>query len=210
MALIPVTDDHVAAVVTTLEMHARPRPAPLPDAPLRLVRWDAPDPARYRALFERVGSPWLWYSRLAMDDAQLIAATHRTQTQVHAVLDRGGIEVGLLELSHPEPDWCALDFFGLVPELTGRGYGRWLMALAMALAWRPGVGFVRVNTCSLDHPAALGFYVRAGFTATKRTLETFPDPRAIGVLPPETAPQVPLLGKVATAQADQTRTGKRR
>lgn len=206
MALIPVADDHVAAVVTTLEMHARPRPGPSPDAPLRLVRWDAPDPAKYRALFQRVGSPWLWYSRLAMADDQLIAATHRTETQVHAVVDRAGIEVGLLELTH-QPCWCMLDFLGLVPELTGRGHGRWLMAMAMALAWRPATAFVRVNTCSLDHPGALGFYIRSGFTATERTLETLTDPRTIGVLPPDAAPQIPLLGKAAP---DQTPTDKRR
>ncbi len=193
MGLIPVPPGHVAAVVTTLEMHERPRARPMPPSPLRLVRWPAPDPAKYRALFERVGGPWLWYSRLVMDDARLIAATHRAETQLHVVEDRQGLEVGMLELTHPEPDWCSIDYFGLVPALTGAEHGRWLMAMAMALAWKPETRLVRVNTCSLDHPRALGFYRAQGFEAGSRSVETFPDPRLIGVLPADAAPHVPLV-----------------
>lgn len=193
MGLIPVPPGHVAAVVTTLEMRERPRVRPMPPSPLRLVRWSQPDPAKYRALFERVGGPWLWYSHLVMDDARLIAATHRAETQLHVVQDRQGLEVGMLELTHPETDWCSLDYFGLVPALTGARHGRWLMAMAMALAWKPGVTLVRVNTCSLDHPSALGFYRAQGFEAVSRSVETFPDPRLIGVLPADAAPHVPLV-----------------
>lgn len=193
MGLTPVPDGRLATVVTTLEMRGRPPLRPLPPSALRLERWRAPDPARYRALFRRVGAPWLWFSRLVIDDAALVAATHRGATLVHAVVDAAGVEVGLLELSFPEPDWCALDYFALVPELVGRGNGRWLMAQAMALAWRPGVSFVRVNTCTLDHPRALPFYLAAGFRATARTVETFADPRIAGVLPRDSAPQVPLI-----------------
>jgi GNAT superfamily N-acetyltransferase len=128
-----------------------------------------------------------------MSDAELIRLTHAPATQVHAAVDRQGVEVGLLELSHPAPDRCSLDYFGLVPELTGQGHGGWLMALAMQLAWQPGLGVLHVNTCTLDHPRALGFYRTHGFVAVKRTIETFPDPRAIGLLPRDAAPQVPLL-----------------
>ena len=33
-----------------------------------------------------------------------------------------------------------------------------------------------------------------GFVATRRTIETFPDPRATGMLPADVAPQIPFLG----------------
>lgn len=193
MGLTSVATGDVATIVTTLEMRTRPPVRPLPDSPLRLVRWARPDPAKYRALFARVGAPWLWYSRLAIDDAALLAAIDRPETQVHAVIDRAGIEVGLLEFTHPAPDWCALDYFGLVPELAGKGHGRWLMALGLPMMWRPGVRFVRVNTCTLDHPSALNFYRAQGFVPVARTVETFPDPRAIGLLPRDAAPQIPLI-----------------
>jgi GNAT superfamily N-acetyltransferase len=193
MALTSVPPGEVATVVTTLEMRTRPPLRPVPPSSLRLVRWAAPEPDKYRALFRRVGEPWLWYSRLAMDDARLLAVIRNERTQVHAVIDRSGVEVGLLEFTHPEPDRCSLDYFGLAPELAGQGHGRWLMALAMQLAWRPGVAFVRVNTCTIDHPLALGFYRAQGFTAVSRALETFPDPRALGLLPESAAPHVPYL-----------------
>ena len=189
----------VATVVTTLQMDNAPRPRPMPESPLRLVRWPHPDPDKYRALFKRVGAPWLWYSRLAMDDRALSAAIDRPETQVHAVIDRAGIEVGLLEFTHPAPDWCALDYFALVPELTGQRHGRWLMTLALAMMWRPGVTFIRVNTCTLDHPSALNFYRASGFRAIGQTVETFPDPRLCGLLPRDAAPQIPLIAPPSDA-----------
>ena len=48
-------------------------------------------------------------------------------------------------------------------------------------------------TCSLDHPAALGAYRRAGFVAVDRKVETFIDPRLADILPRDCAPQVPLV-----------------
>jgi GNAT superfamily N-acetyltransferase len=186
--MIDVPPGEIGAVVTFLEMTERPRPHPLPEAPLMLVRWAEIDPAGYRALFARVGSNWLWYSRLAMDDATLLANV----AEVHAVVDRRRIEVGMIELDFRGPGECLIRFLGLVPELAGKGLGKWLFAQTLALAWRPGVERVRVNTCTLDHPAALPSYVKAGFRPVRRAFETFPDPRLAGLLPREAAPQIPL------------------
>jgi ribosomal protein S18 acetylase RimI-like enzyme len=86
-----------------------------------------------------------------------------------------------------------------VPELAVQGHGRWLLAEAVRLAWRPGVTRVHVHTCSLDHPAALAAYRRAGFMPFRRAVERFPDPRLLGIFPPGAAPQVPLLGTEASA-----------
>lgn len=193
MGLIAVPDDQLATVVTTLEMTERPPLRPLPTSPLRLARWAKPSPAAYRTLFRRVGGPWLWFSRLALRDDELLKIIHSAAVEVYAVTDRVGIEVGLLELEFGRKGQCELSYFGLVPELAGRGHGRWLMSEAMARIWRPGVDRVTVNTCTLDHPSALNFYRAQGFTAIKRTVETFPDPRLAGLLPAEMAPHVPLL-----------------
>jgi GNAT superfamily N-acetyltransferase len=193
MALIPVDDGELATIVTTLEMTRRPPLRPLPASPLRLVRWATPEAEKYRTLFRRVGGPWLWYSRLAMDDAALSAIVHDPSVEVYAVTDRAGIEVGLLELDLRHAGACELSYFGLVPELAGRGHGGWLMAEAMARCWRPGVTRVWVHTCTLDHPAALGFYRKQGFVAVKRTIETFPDPRRLGLLPVEMGAHIPYL-----------------
>ncbi len=193
MGLTPVAPGQLATIVTTLEMRERPRARPKPDVPLRLARWPAPEPAKYRALFRRVGARWLWFSRLVMNDAQLLAIVHDPAVEVYAAIDRTGIEVGMLELDARVAGACEISYLALAPELAGRGLGRWLMAEALARAWRPGVARVWLHTCTLDHPSALGFYRAQGFMPVGRTIETFADPRALGVLPEDCAPQIPLL-----------------
>jgi len=189
MGLIPVPGGEVGAVVTYLEMTKRPLPRPVPPSPLRLKPWKDVEPGRYRLLFERVGSRWLWYSRLAMSDAQLADAIG----EVHAVVDRQDVEVGMIELNFRTPGECLIAFLGLVPELAGKGHGRWLFGQTLALAWRKEIERVRVNTCTLDHPAALPAYLKAGFTPYRRAFESFPDPRERGLLPDDAAPQVPII-----------------
>ena len=197
MPLIDIPAGQVGAVVTFLEMTERPRARLVPEAPLRMVPWREVDPVKYRQLFERVGSRWLWYSRLAMDDATLRANV----AEVHAVVDPRRIEVGMLELDFRSPGECLIRFLGLVPELAGRGLGKWLFAQTLALAWRAGVERVHVNTCSLDHPAALPSYLKAGFRPYRRAFESFPDPRLAGLLPPDAAPQIPLAGASSASWA---------
>jgi GNAT superfamily N-acetyltransferase len=194
VGLTAVADDALATVVTTLAMTERPRARPLPASRFRLVRWGTPDPDRYCTLFRRVGSRWLWFSRLVMTDEALIAVVGDPAVEVYAAIDPQGIEIGMVELDFREPGLCALAYFGLVPELAGQGHGGWMMAETLARAWRPGVARIVVNTCTLDHPAALGFYRRHGFVAVRRTVETFADPRCAGLLPRACAPQIPLLG----------------
>lgn len=193
MALIPVANDVLATIVTTLEMRRRPPLRPIPGSRFRLVRWERPAIDRYRTLFARVGAPWLWFSRLVMAEPALSAILDDPLIQVHAVIDPAGIEVGMVELDLRQPAACEISYFGLVPELAGQGHGRWLMAETLARAWNRGVERVWLHTCTLDHPGALGFYRAQGFVAIKRTIETFPDPRTSGVLPRDAAPQIPLL-----------------
>lgn len=193
MGLTAVPDSEVATIVTTLEMRQRPPLRPMPASRLRLAAWNQPAPEKYRTLFRRVGAPWLWFSRLVMDDAALVQIIHDPDLAIFAVVDPAGVEVGMLELDFRLPGACELSYFGLIRELAGQGDGRWLMAEALGRGWRKGVDRVWVHTCTLDHPSALGFYRASGFTAISRTIETFVDPRTTGMLPADTAPQIPLL-----------------
>ena len=190
-----VADGDLAAVVIYLEMRAPDQLVPA--SPFSLRRIEAPEPDHYRALFRRIGGPWLWFSRLIVDDAHLAAIIQHPKVELYSIADEGGGEVGMLELDFREPHECELAFIGLVPELSGKGHGRWLLAEAVHRAWREGVSRVHVHTCSLDHPAALSAYRRAGFLAYKRAVERFPDPRLLGILPSDSAPQIPLLGTEA-------------
>ena len=198
MSYEPVAAGELATVVTFLEMIAKPPPAKLPGKGLRLTRVAGPQPDAYRALFRKIGAPWLWFSRLAMDDAQLSAIIADPRVELYEVTAVEPV-VGMLELDFREDGQCELAFIGLVPELAGQGHGRWLLAEALRLAWRDGIERVHVHTCTLDHPAALGAYRRAGFTAYRREIERFRDPRLLGILAPDCAPQVPLVGTLASA-----------
>jgi len=191
--LTPIQRGELAAVVTSLEMRDRPRPRPLPASPLRLTHWPEPNADAYRILFRRVGAPWLWFSRLTLEDGELEAIIRDPAVEVHAVLDRAGIEIGMLELDFRQAGMCEIAFFGVVPELTGKGHGGWLMGQALALGWRKEVARMWVHTCTLDHPRALDFYRRQGFVPFARAIETFADPRLIGILPRDAAPHIPLL-----------------
>jgi GNAT superfamily N-acetyltransferase len=198
MSCEPVADGELAAVVTFLEMRKAPT-TQVPTSDLSLRPIPHPDVDRYRQLFRRIGQDWLWFSRLIMSDEQLAKVIDDPAVELFAVVDELGTEIGMLELDFREAGQCEIAFIGLLPELAGRGHGRWLLGETLRLAWRDGVRRVHVHTCTLDHPAALSAYRSAGFTAYKRAIERFPDPRLCGVLPVTAAPQVPLLGTDAPA-----------
>jgi GNAT superfamily N-acetyltransferase len=199
MSLENLPDAQLAAVVTYLEMTAPPaEPVPSTSLQLRRVRLSAED---YRALFRKIGAPWLWFSRLQMADAELEAIIGDPDVELFEITAVEAV-VGMLELDFREAGQCEIAFVGLVPSLAGEGHGRWLLAEAVHRAWREGVTRVHVHTCTLDHPAALAAYRRAGFVPYKRALERFTDPRLTGVLPADAAPQVPLLGTLAEGAAD--------
>ena len=204
MSYEAVPDGELAAVVTYLEMN-EPARQPIIWSPLSLQRVEVPQPEHYRELFRLVGAPWLWFSRLILDEAHLAEIIQHPKVELHSVRDENGREVGMLELDFRQPAECELAFIGLVPELSGQGHGRWLLAEAVSRAWREDVRRVHVHTCSLDHPAALAAYRRAGFTPYKRAIERFPDPRLLGILPKECAPQIPLLGTDASTAPPSAR-----
>lgn len=187
-----VPEGKLAAVVTHLQMFARPAPRDVAPPNVDLVAHADPDPDWYRALFTRVGCDWLWFSRLGMDHAALTAILRDPRVAVFSVR-REGQDLGLLELDFRAESDCELAYFGLAPELQGQGAGRWLMEEALTRAWAAPITRLHVHTCTLDSPAALGFYIRSGFTPYRRQVEVADDPRRTGQLPRGAAPQVPIL-----------------
>ena len=187
----PVESGLLATVVTTLHWRGPAPPTEVPTG-VKLDEWERPGLEAYRALFRAVGAPWLWFSRLAMDDGSLDAILSDPLVRVFKVVV-GDAVAGFVELDNRRAGECTLQFLGLTPDWIGRGLGGWLLAETLARAWRSRVERVRVQTCTLDHPAALPTYVRAGFVALAREVQLFPDPRLIGLLPASAAPHVPML-----------------
>ncbi|MBV9333836.1 MAG: GNAT family N-acetyltransferase, partial [Candidatus Eremiobacteraeota bacterium] len=59
--------------------------------------------------------------------------------------------------------------------------------------WSRSIGRFWLHTCTLDHPGALAFYRRTGFTPYARKVEVFDDPRYLGLTRADAAPGVPIL-----------------
>jgi GNAT superfamily N-acetyltransferase len=182
----------IAAVVTHLEMTARPAQRSDPPGAWTLRRFETPDLNWFRDLYRRVGEEWLWFSRLQMSDADLAAIIHAPLVEVHALVQDGRDE-GLLELDFREAGQCELAFFGVTSKLIGSGAGSWLMNRALERAWSRQVARVWVHTCTLDHPAAVAFYQRSGFRPFRRQVEIADDPRLDGTVRRDAARHVPII-----------------
>lgn len=136
--------------------------AKLSPPPFVLRREQAPSAANVAlALYVRVGGPWQWTDRLPWTEEQWTSAIHRDDVELW-VAWIGEEVVGYFEL-HVEQDGVELKYFGLLPEHTGRRLGGALLMAAVDRASAIGKNRMTVNTCTLDHPAALGNYIKHGF-----------------------------------------------
>jgi len=152
---------------TYLEMRA-----PLPSGPLSaphgayVERLEHCPPEFYRLLYAEVGRQWSWFDRLAWSDAELAAHLDRPEVKVR-VLQLNGAPAGYYELVTHADHSVEIGYFGLMPHAIGRGLGRWLLGEAISEAWGTRPERVWLHTCTLDHPAALPNYLKAGFAVTK-------------------------------------------
>lgn len=183
----------LANVAHRLQMLEKPQRA-LVDFPadLKLEPAAKSNPDTYRALFRSIGQDLLWFSRLIMPDEKLLDTLSNPGTESFE-LKRGDRVIGILELSFRDMPDCELSFFGLVPSEVGKGTGRVLIDEAIRRAFEKPISRFWLSTCTLDHPKALSFYRKAGFTPYARLLEVHDDPRLQGKLPLDAAPQIPLL-----------------
>ncbi|HEY0646388.1 GNAT family N-acetyltransferase [Phenylobacterium sp.] len=182
-----------AAIVTGLQMFAAPALRPEVESPeWTLRRIEAPTREEYLALYTAVGHDWMWFSRLQMPAAELLAIVQDPKVEVYRLEAPGG-ETGMLELDFAEPETCELAFFGVTKGLVGGGAARWLMNRAIRRAWSQPIKRFWVHTCTFDHQNAVQFYIRSGFTPFYREVEVIDDPRLKGLVPLDAAPHIPVI-----------------
>nr|WP_235971107.1 GNAT family N-acetyltransferase [Palleronia pontilimi] len=181
----------LAVVVTHLVCERPMAPVPAPDGVV-LKRETRMPTATYRDLFKLIGRDWLWTSRLMLGDDDLMAIIFDPDVELYVLTGDNG-PLGMVELDFRDRDDPQIAFFGLTPPAIGRGIGTWLMAQVQNMMASQGARTIRLNTCTLDAPKALPFYLKNGFRAERREVRLFPDPRAMGVLDEAAAPAVPML-----------------
>jgi GNAT superfamily N-acetyltransferase len=183
----------LANIATFLEMKARPaRTLASFASDLTLVPVFGMSTADYRDHFKAVGQNLMWQSRLMMAEEKLRSVLDSPAIDSY-VFQRGDQMLGLLELNFEDKANCELAFFGLVPEAVGFGLGRMLMDEAIRRSFSKPTERLWLHTCTFDHPAALPFYLRSGFTPYARMVEVHDDPRLQNKLPLTAAPQIPIL-----------------
>lgn len=171
----PAVVGEVEAHVWSLVMPARPvRPSAgaLPHG-VQIVEARNITASFYRYLYDTVGAPWCWTARRLIGDDELLRRVRAPGNEIH-VLWVDGVPAGYAELAADEAPAIWLAYFGLVPEFIGKGLGGRFLDRAVNRAWDIGAAEVRVQTCNLDHAAALPNYERAGFRRDGERYETLP------------------------------------
>ena len=178
---IPGDHSRIAVDVTFLRMGRRPEEtAPILPPGCAILHVPSPSVGFYRYLYGTVGHDYCWWLRRAASDEELAGLLADSRISLH-VLYHQAEPGGFFELDSRYGGEVNLSYFGLMPHLVGQRLGTAFLRAAIDEAWsrvlpRPGLG-IRVNTCTADHPRALGCYLRAGFKPirTVRELWTIPD-----------------------------------
>ncbi len=191
MTKIDVPNENLAVITTYFEMCRKPV-FENSSSSLILTTWDEPDLLEYRTLFRKVGEDWLWFGRLLLNDDELRSAIHAPEIEIFKV-QHDGHDIGFVELDFSKPEQCEIYYFGLIPEMNGRGYGPAMMTETLKRAWKDDVKRVWLHTCTNDSQRASNFYQRSGFIAYKREVDMHADPRLTGHLPMDAGPHVPII-----------------
>jgi GNAT superfamily N-acetyltransferase len=155
--------------VTHLEQTERPvLPTPArPHQKIALLRAENLPVHFYRYLYQLVGEPYYWVSRRLIGDEKLGDIIHDPSVYIY-VLYVDGVPGGFAEIDARDAITHDIKFFGLAPEFTGAGLGRYFLTHIIDLAWAHSPKRLRLETSSLDHPAALTLYQQIGFRVFDR------------------------------------------
>ncbi len=159
--------EEVDYTVTYLEMTARPtydRPSIPLGPPTALLRAEEPPVWYFLDLYRAVGQDYEWTDKFDEDPGNLKAYVQDPNMHLYTLM-RTGWPAGFFMLDFRQAGACDLAYFGLVPDALGLGLGGYLLKTAIHAGWDgEGVEKMTVETCTLDHPAALPLYQKAGFT----------------------------------------------
>jgi GNAT superfamily N-acetyltransferase len=178
--------DRAVVTVCFLRMNRRPDRLRVAFPPGAVLTPERLNVVTYRALYNEVGGKWLWWLRRVMPDELL--ARHLASPAVDVrVLRVDGETAGFFETDAGTWPDVNLNYFGLMPQMIGRGLGKNLLAAAIDSVFQgaPGLRGLTVNTCTADHPRALPNYLAAGFVEMRRVREVWDIPRRLGLRVPE-------------------------
>ena len=137
-----------------------------PPCPGLTVKTRHPGVPYYRFLYNSVGEEYNWVSRRKLSDQELATIIHDPLDEVN-VLYVCGVPAGFAEFDRRQSNEVEIVQFGLMPSFIGQGLGKWFLQQIIDKAWAHRPRRVWLHTCTLDHPAALPNYQKAGFALVK-------------------------------------------
>jgi ribosomal protein S18 acetylase RimI-like enzyme len=155
-----------------LEMNTRQelRAKRQPNLEFRVIEAQIPAPEFQRFWYTAIGGDWHWTERLSWTLEQWREWCDRPELRLFVAYLRG-TPAGCFNLERQvddvQGDEVEIKYFGLLPAFTGKGLGSSLLTECLEIAWNSGAKRVHLNTCSLDHPAALKNYQARGFKIFK-------------------------------------------
>jgi len=152
-------------MVTFLEMHAPKNfPSLLPNTSFDLLSKPI-DVNEYRKYYYGVGEKYFWLDRMVMPDEELFRKINADNADIY-IFKINNEAAGYIEFIREEK-FVEILYFGLLPDFIGKGYGKYFLQWVVAKAWSYQPEWIQLNTCTLDHPNALGTYKKAGFTEVR-------------------------------------------
>jgi GNAT superfamily N-acetyltransferase len=153
-------------IVTFFEMHQpKELPISLPGTHFGLLLNPIPV-NEYRKFYYGVGENHSWLDRMVMPDEELFDKINASNVDIFLFYVNKEV-AGYIEFVKEEK-YVEILYFGLMPVFIGQGYGKYFLQWVIAKAWSYKPEWIQLNTCSLDHPNALGTYKKAGFTEIRK------------------------------------------
>ena len=142
------------------------RTVPAPRDGLKVLHAQQPSVSYYRFLYDAVGKEYNWLSRRKLSDDELATILQGPLNEVH-VLHVDGSPAGFAELDRRQANEVELVQFGLMGDFISQGLGTWFLQWTIDKVWSYKPKRFWLHTCTLDHPAALPIYKKAGFVPYK-------------------------------------------
>jgi len=156
-------------IVSHLEMTSPHQLRATATGSLTLRQVSTRDTDKIKTMHDRVASPHGWMS-LAWSPERWREFLARPGVTTWLPSVDGDEPVGFVAVQAQAGGEVEIEFFGLVPEFTGRGLGGSLLTAVTEAAWRlptlgdtPKVRRVWLRTSSHDHQNALRCYQNAGY-----------------------------------------------
>lgn len=132
-------------------------------AGLRIERLAIPCPSFNAFMYRAVGGEWFWIDKYNWSEEEWRHHVQRDTLQTWGAWLQGA-PCGYFELEQKGTERTEIAYLGILKQFSGLGLGKTLLLEALTIARERGRQRITVNTCSLDHPAALANYLARGMT----------------------------------------------